>query len=149
MTKGGPRTGSGRKASPDSERGKARARKAEREAATVAAVAAVVEAATGRGHAPDGRKAPDAPANWPFGTQEGQEATLGPDVPTDASPLDVLEQFMRDGCVDIKLRAQCATWAAPYRHAKKADAKNGREKVERPASKFGAMAPPKLVSNRG
>ncbi|AVJ17208.1 terminase [Serratia sp. MYb239] len=67
-------------------------------------------------------------------------------------PLDFLKSVMNDPAKDIDTRKDAAKAMLPYIHPKKGeggkkDARNAAAKVAATASKFGAMAPPKLVVN--
>lgn len=67
-------------------------------------------------------------------------------------PLDFLKSIMNDVTEEIDVRKDAAKAMLPYLHPKKGeggkkDARNAAAKVAASASKFGAMAPPKLVVN--
>lgn len=67
-------------------------------------------------------------------------------------PLKFLMAVMNDGTEDIDIRKDAAKAMLPYMHPKKGetgkkDARNAAAKAAVGASKFGAMAPPKLVVN--
>ncbi|KKI44237.1 phage terminase small subunit [Obesumbacterium proteus] len=67
-------------------------------------------------------------------------------------PLEFLRDVMNDTTKDILTRKDAAKSMLPYIHPKKGeggkkDARNAAAKVAAGASKFGAMAPPKLVVN--
>ncbi|QPT15474.1 terminase small subunit [Serratia rubidaea] len=67
-------------------------------------------------------------------------------------PLDFLKSVMNDPAKDIDTRKDAAKAMLPYIHPKKGeggkkDARHAAAKVAATASKFGAMAPPKLVVN--
>ncbi|WP_058911908.1 terminase small subunit [Entomohabitans teleogrylli] len=67
-------------------------------------------------------------------------------------PLDFLRAVMNDAAEDIDTRKDAAKAMLPYVHTKKGeggkkDARNAAAKVAASASKFGALAPPKLVVN--
>ena len=68
----------------------------------------------------------------------------------DLTPLDFMLALMRDEEQDIKLRTAMAQAAAPYVHAKMADAAKGKkeekqEAAEKAAGKFAVPSAPKLV----
>lgn len=71
----------------------------------------------------------------------------------DQTPLEFLLSVMNDNEIDDKLRLDAAKTAAQYCHLKKGDGGVKDEKAEAAkkagAGKFGASAPPRLVSNRG
>lgn len=67
-------------------------------------------------------------------------------------PLKFLMAVMNDASEEIDVRKDAAKAMLPYIHPKKGetgkkDARNAAAKVAAGASKFGAMAPPKLVVN--
>lgn len=67
-------------------------------------------------------------------------------------PLEFLRDVMNDPTKDILTRKDAAKSMLPYIHPKKGeggkkDARNAAAKAAAGASKFGAMAPPKLVVN--
>lgn len=67
-------------------------------------------------------------------------------------PLEFLKDIMNDPTKDILTRKDAAKSMLPYIHPKKGeggkkDARNAAAKAAAGASKFGAMAPPKLVVN--
>ena len=67
-------------------------------------------------------------------------------------PLKFLMAVMNDAAEEIDVRKDAAKAMLPYIHPKKGetgkkDARNAAAKVAAGASKFGAMAPPKLVVN--
>lgn len=67
-------------------------------------------------------------------------------------PLKFLMAVMNDATEEIDVRKDAAKAMLPYIHPKKGetgkkDARNAAAKVAAGASKFGAMAPPKLVVN--
>lgn len=76
-----------------------------------------------------------------------------PDSPTDASPLDVLQEVMRDSDVPLALRIKAAQAAAPYVHAKRGEGSKKDDAANRAkaasAGKFGRREPPKLVAAGG
>lgn len=67
-------------------------------------------------------------------------------------PLKFLMAVMNDGTEEIDVRKDAAKAMLPYIHPKKGetgkkDARNAAAKAAAGASKFGSMAPPKLVVN--
>lgn len=67
-------------------------------------------------------------------------------------PLDFLKAVMNDPNKEIDVRKDAAKAMLPYIHPKKGEtgkkeSRNAAAKVAAGASKFGAMAPPKLVVN--
>lgn len=73
---------------------------------------------------------------------------------SDLSPLDFLLSIVRDRGADEKLRIQAASIAAPYVHARKAEATGKKADAADRAKaaaggKFAAAAPPKLVAAGG
>ncbi|WP_455424912.1 terminase small subunit [Dryocola sp. LX212] len=67
-------------------------------------------------------------------------------------PLEFLKSVMNDLSEDTDVRKDAAKAMLPYIHPKKGeggkkDARNAAAKIAAGASKFGAMAPPKLVVN--
>ena len=67
-------------------------------------------------------------------------------------PLEFLKAVMNNAAEDIDTRKDAAKAMLPYLHPKKGeggkkDARHAAAKVAATASKFGAMAPPKLVVN--
>jgi len=73
-------------------------------------------------------------------------------VKTFEDPLEFLKSVMNDITEEIDTRKDAAKAMLPYVHPKKGeggkkDARNAAAKVAATASKFGAMAPPKLVVN--
>jgi phage terminase small subunit len=67
-------------------------------------------------------------------------------------PLEFLKSVMNDLTEDTDVRKDAAKAMLPYIHPKKGeggkkDARNAAAKIAAGASKFGAMAPPKLVVN--
>ena len=86
----------------------------------------------------------------------GRKPAVLPPLPAaegEVTPLEFMLSIMRDGKADPKMRLDAAKSAAQYVHMKKGD---GGLKDERKAKagkviagKFGASAPPKLVSNSG
>lgn len=67
-------------------------------------------------------------------------------------PLEFLREVMNDLTEETDVRKDAAKAMLPYIHPKKGeggkkDARNAAAKVAASASKFGAMAPPKLVVN--
>lgn len=146
MPRGGARVGAGRpRKNPD-----APARKR----------AAPKSVATGFSEA-DGKKAKDAPADWPFGTVEPKAPDPAADHDDDQQeeafdpnlmPLDYLLSVVRDTRAKPAARMQCAAIAAPYVHAKPAPLgkKEGKQQAAKTAAnRFATPQPPKLVvSNR-
>lgn len=69
------------------------------------------------------------------------------------TPLEFLLAVMNDNEVEDKLRLDAAKTAAQYCHAKKGEGGIKDEKADKAkaagAGKFGASAPPRLVSSRG
>lgn len=70
------------------------------------------------------------------------------------TPLEFLEAAMRDNALDMALRVRAASYAAPYRHAKKGDTGKGQARKEAAEevvkrSKFAPAAAPKLVVDNG
>lgn len=69
------------------------------------------------------------------------------------TPLEFLLSVMNDNEIEDRLRIDAAKTAAQYCHLKKGDGGIKDEKQEAAkkagAGKFGAAAPPRLVSNRG
>jgi phage terminase small subunit len=73
-------------------------------------------------------------------------------VKTFDDPLEFLKAVMNDVGEDVDIRKDAAKAMLPYIHPKKGeggkkDARHAAAKVAAGASKFGAMAPPKLVVN--
>lgn len=116
----------------------------------------------------DGIKAPDAPANWPFGVQPEppQQPKAEPEVPaapadtddglTDEqrggmTPLEYMLAVMRSPKSSRTARMQAAIQAAPYVHAKPAPLGKKELKAEeaKKPSRFSTAAPPKLVAAGG
>ncbi|WP_367376594.1 terminase small subunit [Hafnia alvei] len=74
------------------------------------------------------------------------------EVATYDDPLEFLRDVMNDPTKDILTRKDAAKSMLPYIHPKKGeggkkDARHAAAKAASGASKFGAMAPPKLVVN--
>jgi hypothetical protein len=100
----------------------------------------------------DGFKTDAAPPEWPFGMERPPE----PPQPTDdaeLSPLDYLLKVMRNPSASESQRMQAAIQAAPYCHAKRADAPKKDAKAEAAKKavrgRFApAPAPLKLVAGR-
>ncbi len=69
------------------------------------------------------------------------------------TPLEFLLSVMNDNEIEDRLRIDAAKTAAQYVHAKKGEGGVKDEKQEAAkkagAGKFGAAAPPRLVSSRG
>lgn len=69
------------------------------------------------------------------------------------APLEVLKYFMNHDAVPIALRLKAAQAAAPFEHQKLGEGgkKEGKQEAAKRAGKgkFGATAPPRLVSSRG
>lgn len=75
-----------------------------------------------------------------------------PSGPLYEDPLDFLKDLMNNSKQDIDVRKDAAKAMLPYMHPKKGevgkkDARNSAAKVAATASKFGALAAPKLVVN--
>lgn len=112
---------------------------------------------------PNGRKSPDAPPGWPFGTLPPEQPATPPDPDADdgltdeeragLEPLDYLLAVMRSPRASKSARLQAAIQAAPYMHAKPAPLAKKAGKAEEAkkagAGKFGASAPPRLAANGG
>lgn len=104
--------------------------------------------------APDGVKAADAPAEWPFGTTSPAELAAPPVVAGEPlSPLDYLVGVVRDESADPKLRIQAAAIAAPFLHPRLTPVGKKTQKQEAAAKagvsgKFAPAAAPRLVSSR-
>lgn len=71
----------------------------------------------------------------------------------DQTPLEFLLSVMNDNEIEDRLRINAAKTAAQYVHAKVGEGgkKDGKQEAAKKAGagKFGAAAPPRLVSNRG
>lgn len=88
--------------------------------------------------------------------EKNNAAATSPVAPSVAGsfddPLKFLMAVMNDAAEEIDVRKDAAKAMLPYIHPKKGetgkkDARNAAAKVAAGASKFGAMAPPKLVVN--
>lgn len=110
-----------------------------------------------RAFAPDGQKAADAPAAWPFGTVAPAPSTaveaLPPVAPAEPlTALQLFQQIYRDDREDMRTRLGAAAQALPFEAARpaavgKKEAKN--EAAKKTASRFAPSAPPKLVAALG
>ncbi len=88
---------------------------------------------------------------------KNKEASEAPEEPPSITgqyddPLKFLMAVMNDSTEEIDVRKDAAKAMLPYIHPKKGetgkkDARNAAAKVAAGKSKFGAMAPPKLVVN--
>ena len=133
MPRGGARPGAGRKPKPATDKPK--------------------------GHTgADGKKLPDAPAGWPFGTEPPPAPPPPPAAPpveddlNTETPLEFLMSVMRSPKEAMALRMQAAIQAAPYMHTKKGDVgkkEQANENAKKVASKFSAARPPTLVAAGG
>lgn len=93
----------------------------------------------------------------PYDVPTRDESTAPPPivnstVKTFEDPLEFLKSVMNDTTEEIDTRKDAAKAMLPYLHPKKGeggkkDARHAAAKVAATASKFGAMAPPKLVVN--
>lgn len=133
MPRGGARIGAGRKPK------------------TATAEAAPKRAA--KAFAPEGKKTPDAPSSWPFGTAV---VDVGPEAQVEkAEPLTALALFQkvyRDESEDMRTRLGAAAQALPFETARpaptgKKEARN--EAARKTGSRFAPSAPPKLVAAAG
>lgn len=107
--------------------------------------------------APDGVKSPDAPAEWPFGTQP-QQAEPPADPESDEpivngdTPLDFLLSVVKESRLKLNVRMQAAALAAPFVHAKPAPLgkkEQRQEAAKTTSSRFKATAaPPRLVHSK-
>jgi len=85
-------------------------------------------------------------------TPEDKPEKKGQEFAAYDDPLEFLRDVMNDPTKDILTRKDAAKSMLPYIHPKKGeggkkDARNAAAKAAAGASKFGAMAPPKLVVN--
>lgn len=167
MARGGSRPGAGRPPLTDAEkaqRAEARneKRRAARKLAKPKAKAKKKALAAPAGFSPDGAKAADAPTQWPFGTSPEQPKDPEPPVvDPDAdpvinadTPLELLLGVVKERRLKLALRMQAAALAAPFVHAKpapigKKEAAAEAAKQTGKASKFGAIAAPKLAAVNG
>ena len=115
----------------------------------------------------EGVRADTAPADWPFGTKSPDPAEPSAE-PAAAAPVvtpladvkpqtahEFLKGLYQDAAEDVRVRIQAAVAALPYEEAKlmpkgkRGDkaAPGGVDKAAGP-SRFGALAPPRLVSSR-
>jgi hypothetical protein len=104
-------------------------------------------------YSPGGRKSPEAPENWPFGTQDPPEtgaaaADAEGGVIPGGEPLVFLQAVIDNTSLKLSVRMQAAAIAAPFKHAKpapigKKGAKNEAAK-QAGGGKFASAAPPKL-----
>ena len=83
-----------------------------------------------------------------------EQATPAPADDSGLSPLDYLLSVVRDVGADERVRIQAASIAAPYIHARKAEATGKKvdaaERAKAAAGgKFASAAPPKLVAAGG
>lgn len=135
MPRGGARPGAGRPRKPAAEK------------------PAKTKAAPKAGFSEDGKKADDAPAGWPFGTEQVADEAEAQPYLSDLMPLDFLLAVMRNGEESKSLRLQAATLAAPYCHAKKGEGGKKDEKADRAkkaaTGRFASATPPKLVASGG
>jgi phage terminase small subunit len=111
------------------------------------------------GYAPGGKKAADAPAEWPFGTVDPAPAAAPVAPQPIAAPgetltaLALFQAIYRDETVEMKARLAAAREALPFEAARpaavgKKDAKN--DAAKKAASKFATPgAPPKLAAVAG
>lgn len=100
----------------------------------------------------DGTKHPDAPPNWPFGTEppKGEGQSGAPEKKLTAR--EYLELLVNDKKADDKLRLDAAKRLIEFQEPKpvalgKKEAKD--QAAGRVAGKFAAGAPPKLVAAGG
>ena len=155
MARGGFRPGAGRKPDPNSARQRMLAARAARKAAKEAAGGAQ-KAATGF-TLPNGQKAPDAPAGWPFGTVPPAAPAAAPATPAAESAKrltarEYLSALVNDAGADEKLRLDAAKRLIEFEEPKPAPMgkKEARaEAAKKVGSKFAATAPPKLVVANG
>lgn len=150
MARGGKREGAGRKADPNSKRQQALARRAAKPAAVAA------EKGDGaRGFTlPGGKKSADAPAGWPFGTQ--QAAAEPPAKPADPAPAvppkqltarEYLSEVVNDFGLDKKLRLDAAKKLIEFEEAKPAPMgkKEAKHDAAKKVSRFAPVTPPRLA----
>lgn len=88
----------------------------------------------------------------PADEQQSPPPVVNRTVKTFDDPLEFLREVMNDTTEETDVRKDAAKAMLPYIHPKKGeggkkDARNAAAKVAASASKFGAMAPPKLVVN--
>lgn len=101
----------------------------------------------------DGTKHPDAPPNWPFGTEPPKVDGQAVDLPRKRlTAREYLEQLVNDEEADDKLRLDAAKRLIEFQEPKpvalgKKEAKD--QAAGRVAGKFSAAAPPKLVAAGG
>ena len=150
MARGGKREGAGRKADPNSKRQQALARRA-----TKPVAAGVQKGKGARGFTlPGGKKSADAPASWPFGTE--QAADQPPSKPVESAPAmppkqltarEYLSQVVNDAGQDEKLRLDAAKKLIEFEEAKPAPVgkKEARQDAAKKVSRFAPVTPPRLA----
>lgn len=100
-----------------------------------------------------GVKTEEAPQTWPFGTEPDIAPVAAPIADlSQLTPLDYLLSVVRDVGAEDRVRIQAASIAAPFCHAKVADAgkKNDAQDAAKRvgAGKFASSAPPLKLVNR-
>lgn len=102
--------------------------------------------ALGRGFTlPNGQKAPDAPADWPFGTRAPEASAPPAEEPKRRrTAREFLADLVNDENEDIKLRADAAKKLIEFEEAKPAPMgkKAAVADAARKVSKFTSAAPP-------
>ena len=98
------------------------------------------------------KRGAQAPADPPGEEPLNPPPVVNSTVKTFEDPLEFLKAVMNDITEETDVRKDAAKAMLPYIHPKKGeggkkDARNAAAKVAASASKFGAMAPPKLVVN--